>query len=141
MSQIITALLRGCSEIFFLKNTVLGCLLFIMMLLFPGIAIAGVIAVFCAYLSSLVFGLKQDFIKKPVYIYNPLLVGLSIGYLYEITPITVLFIILMSILTLIIVILLENLLVRLNLPALSLPFVISTSLVYLFDGNLPVTGE
>ncbi len=137
MIQTITALLRGCSEIFFLKNTVLGCLLFIMILFFPGLAFAGVLAVVFAYLFSFVFGLKQRFIKKPLYIYNPLLVGLSIGYLYRITPRTVLFIILMSIITLITVILLENLLARLNLPALSLPFVISTSMVYLFDGNLP----
>ncbi len=88
--------------------------------------------------------MDKEFLKSGFYTYNPLLVGLAIGYLFKITPLAIFFVIFSGILTMVITIMLSNIFsIYLKLPILSLPFAIISSIAYLAASqysNLFVTG-
>ncbi|WP_187648388.1 urea transporter [Nitrosophilus labii] len=65
------------------------------------------------------------------YIYNPLLVGMSIGFLFKLSLVTVFLIAVASVLTFLVTIVLHTLFSTYLIPILSLPFAIVSSIVYL----------
>jgi urea transporter len=98
----------------------------------PNIAGAGIIAVVSAYLFARFIGMDRSFLDSGFYTYNPLLVGLSIGYLFKLTPLTISLVVVSGIFALIFTLILAHLFsVYLKLPILSLPFAILSSVVYL----------
>ncbi len=142
MKQHLNAIFNGYSEIFFLKNYGIGLIVLAITLINPNVALAGVIAVVAAYLFARLINVDRDFLKLGFYTYNPLLVGLSIGYLFKLTPLTGLFLITGGIFTFAVTMVMYNLLATyLRLPVLSLPFVIVSTIAYLASAkyvNLPL---
>ncbi len=140
----VQAICNSYSEIFFLKNPVVGSVLFVTTLFNPNVAVAGVISVIAAYLFARFIQMDWDFLNSGFYTYNPLLVGLAIGYLFKISPLTIFFIVVAGIFTFVFTILLFNLFsYYLRLPILSLPFALVSSVTYLASSkysNLFVTG-
>ena len=142
----VSSLLHSYSEIFFLQSKLAGALLGLIMVLSGNvsIAIAGVVSVLAAYLFARFIGMRQQFIDSGFYTYNALLVGLSIGYLFAISPLSLFFIACAGVFTFLLSVMLENLCYYyLKLPALSLPFVIVSSIAYLASysySNLYVVG-
>ncbi len=138
------AVLNSYAEIFFLQGYLPGLAFFLCTFINPNIGIAGLICVLTAYLFALFLGMKDDFLSSGFYTYNPLLVGLSIGYLFKLDFLTVFFIATAGILTFIVTYSLANIFsYYFNLPVLSLPFVIVSCIAYLAASqysNLFVNG-
>ncbi|MFZ0391924.1 MAG: urea transporter [Calditrichia bacterium] len=138
------AVFHSYSEIFFLQHFAVGILLFFLTFLNPNVAAAGIISVAAAYLFSRFIHMGKVFLSSGFYTYNPLLVGLSIGYLFKLTPLTIFFVVASGILTLVLTVLMFSIFnTYLKLPILSLPFVVVSSIAYLASSrysNLFVSG-
>lgn len=144
MRQHARAICDSYSEVFFLKGPWVGLAILAVTLLNPNVAAAGMIASVAAYGFALLIHMDRTFLASGFYIYNPLLVGLSIGYLFKITPLTVFFVVTAGILTFVFTHMVHSVLwYYLRLPILSLPFVVISSVVYLASmrySNLLVTA-
>ncbi len=144
VSRYARSIINSYGEIFFLKGYLPGILLGIISFFNPNIGLCGLICVISAYLFALFIGFHREFLESGFYTYNPLLVGLSIGYLFKIQPVTIFFIASSGVLTFVLTYSLATIFSSyLALPVLSLPFVIISSLVYLAASkytNLFVTG-
>lgn len=140
MKELSHAVFRSYAEVFFLNGGLVGAALFGITLLNPRLGLAGIIAVLSAYAFARFIGLGKAFLESGVYTCNPLLVGLSIGHLFQLTPLAVFFCIAAGVLTLLVTVTLANIFsVYLRLPLLSLPFVVVSSLAYMASlryGNL-----
>ena len=132
MNKHLTAILRSYPEIFFLRGGLLGLVFLAVTLTNPTVAIAGLLAVLAAYGFAQFVGMKQQFLESGFYTYNPLLVGLSLGCLFRLTPLTGFFVASAGIITFMLTVLMADVLARyLGLPILSLPFVVVSSVAYL----------
>ncbi len=126
------SILNSYSEIFFLENYIVGGILLLCTFLNPNIGLSGIIAILSAYLFARFLNMGEAFLSSRFYTYNPLLVGLSIGYIFKITPLTVFFTITAGITTFVFSVMLYSLFYYyLKLPILSLPFVFISSTIYL----------
>lgn len=132
----VEALLDSYSEVLFLKGWRLGLAIMAITLLAPNVALSGMVAVLAAYGFARFIGMGAAFLESGFYTYNPLLVGLSLGYLFKLTPLTLFFLVAAGIAALILT---HGLFSAgwyyLRLPVLSLPFVIVSSVAYLAAGS------
>jgi urea transporter/murein DD-endopeptidase MepM/ murein hydrolase activator NlpD len=144
MKQHVTAITGGYSEIFFLNRPWMGLLIMVLTLFNPNVALAGAVAAIAAYAFAHFIHMNKAFLESGFYIYNPLLVGLSIGYLFRITPLTLFFVITAGIFAFMMTHMMYSILsYYLRLPILSVPFVMVSSLAYLAStkySNLLVTA-
>ena len=125
-------ILKAYSGIFFLPSVKTGLAIAFLTLLDPNIGLSGLLAVLSAYLFAKFLGFQKTFISLDYYIYNPLLVGLGIGFLFKLSPLTGILIVTTSILTFLLTFTLSNIFgYYLRLPVLSLPFVLVSTMVYL----------
>ncbi len=132
MRDVYTAILRAYSGIFFNPSVRFGGILLLLTFLNPNMGIAGLVSVLSAYAFARVVGFRERFLRLDYYIYNPLLVGLALGYLFRIGPLSFPFFILAGVLTFLLTYSLSNFSwYYLRLPVLSLPFVIAVLLLYL----------
>ncbi|HQU70781.1 MAG TPA: urea transporter [Calditrichia bacterium] len=132
MNQHLKAIFNSYSEVFFLKGLWTGGLLLAITFLNPNVAVAGIVAVVAAYLFANFIEMDREFLKSGFYTYNPLLVGLSIGYLFRITPLTLFLVIIAGIFTFALTHMLYSIFSYYFLmPILSLPFVMVSSVAYL----------
>ena len=97
----IAAITKSYSEVIFLNNPFFGILILLATLINPSVAAAGLLSVVAAYLFAAAINMDRDFLKSGIYTFNPLLVGLGIGFLFKMTALTVFIIIAAGILTLI----------------------------------------
>jgi urea transporter len=126
------AIYNSYAEIFFLNDYKIGAVLFLVTLINPNLGIAGLIAVLSAYLFARYLNMGEEFLTSGFYTYNPLLVGLSIGYLFKIDILTVFVTIVAGILTFIFSVINYSIFsYYFRLPILSLPFTIISSTIYL----------
>ncbi|MFC1749064.1 urea transporter [Pseudomonadota bacterium] len=144
-AQRFSPLLHSYSEIFFLQSSLAGALLAVITLVNVNVGVAGMVSVAAAYLFARFIGMSRSFLDSGFYTYNALLVGLSIGYLFALTPLSLFFIITAGIFSYLLSVMLEHLFAYyLKLPALSLPFVLISSTAYLASynySNLYVVGS
>ncbi len=123
---------KAYSGIFFLPHFRLGLALLLLTLIDTNIGLSGLLAVFAAYLFAKFLGFQRTFLSLDYYIYNPLLVGMGIGFLFKLSPLTAVLIVTASVLTFLLTFTLSNILgYYLRLPVLSLPFVLVITAVYL----------
>ncbi|HID79885.1 MAG TPA: hypothetical protein EYH48_05335 [Aquifex aeolicus] len=98
------------------------------------------IGVLSAYLFVRFLGFSKTFFSLDYYIYNPLLVGLGIGFLFKLSPLTVALVVVSSILTVLLTLTLSTIFVHyLRLPVLS---PVSGTVVEVVDGypdNPPIS--
>jgi len=139
------ALFHSYSEIFFLQSSTAGVMMAVITFSNPNVGIAGIVSVAAAYLFARFIGMSKSFLDTGFYTYNALLVGLSIGYLFVLSPLSLFFIVTAGIFSYLLSVMLEHLFdYYLKLPALSLPFVIISSIAYLASynySNLYVVGS
>lgn len=140
MKPLLHAVFRSYAEVFFLQGGIVGFLLFGITLLNLRLGIAGFVAVLAAYAFARVIGMGKVFLESGFYTCNPLLVGLSVGHLFQLNALGLFFCVAAGVLTLLITVALANVFTTyLRLPLLSLPFVVVSSLVYMASlryGNL-----
>ena len=133
----IQSVLRGYSTLFFIEGVWSGAVIVGLSFLRPSMAIMGIVAVAVAYITAVFIGQKEIFFKSHACIYNPLLVGLSIGAHTKPTPTLLLWTVLAGILTEFVVVLITHLLwTRHSFPILSLPFVMVSTLVHIANPTL-----
>jgi len=144
LRKYLLTIINSYSETVFLSGFVPGTVLLLCTFINPNVGLSGLICVFSAYLFGAFMGMKREFLKTGFYTYNPLLVGLSLGYLFQINLLTVFYLVTAGILTLVLTLALSSMLFRgFKLPPLSVPFVMVSSLCYLAArsySNLYVTG-
>lgn len=132
------------AEILFVPGSLTGLALLAATFFNPNVAIAGLIAVIATYLFARLINMDRSMIGAGYCVYNPLLVGMSIGYLFKITPLTIFMVAAAGVLTLVITVMLANhFTTYFKLPILSLPFAIVSSVTYLASSRyagLFVTG-
>lgn len=126
------ALFASYAEIFFLPGGWLGVLFCAITMLRPNIGISGAIAVLAAYAFARLVGMEKTFLESGFYTRNPLLVGLSIGYVYQLSPLSVFFVVAAGVTTFLVTVSLAHVFMTyLRLPVLGVPFVIVSSIAYL----------
>lgn len=132
MKRHLKAIFNSYSEIFFLRQMWIGVLLFAATLFNPNLALSGIISAMAAYLFARFINMGKDYLDLGFYTYNPLLVGLSIGYLFRISPLTIFLLIIAGIATFILTAMMFNIFwTYFKLPVLSLPFALMSSAIYL----------
>ncbi len=130
------AIFNSYSEILFLNDYKVGLILFLSTFVNLNLAIAGLISVLSAYLFAKYLNMGKEFLNTGFYTYNPLLVGLSIGFLFKIDVLTIFFTITAGILTFIFSVMVYSVFsYYLKIPILSLPFTIISSTIYLAVAN------
>ena len=132
MKAHLKALFCSYANVFFLADVAPGAVIFAATLVHPEVALAGVIAIAAAYGFARLVRMEKPFLESGYFTYNPLLVGLSLGYLFKLTALTVFFIASAGVLTFLATVFMANVFqTYLRLPILSLPFVVVSSIAYL----------
>ncbi|MEK7432967.1 MAG: urea transporter [Cyanobacteriota bacterium] len=124
MKQYLKAIFESYPELFFLRGYKKGIIIFLMTFSNYNVGLAGLLCVTAVYIFARLINFDKEYLNSGFYTYNPLLVGFSIGYIFEITPLSIFFIISAGILSFILTIMLSNIFYFFfRLPILSLPFV------------------
>ena len=125
-------ILRSYSAVLFNSSVKGGALLLLLTFLNPNLGVGGFTAVVSAYAFARLVGFKDEFLRLDYYIYNPLLVGLSLGYLFKVSFLSLFFFAIAGVLSFLLTYTLSSLFsYYLKLPVLSVPFVVASSLLYL----------
>jgi len=138
------SLFNSYSDIFFIKGVVSGLIILAITLINYNAGVSGILSIIAAYSVARLLGYQTTFLSTGYFTYNALLVGLAIGYMFEISVLSVLMIIIAGSLTMIITIVTAQVFYQLfGLQILSVPFIIVSILVYLSSAsftNLYVAG-
>jgi len=132
----VAAVLNSYSEVLFLRGWGVGAAVLAVTAVAPNVAVAGMVAVLAAYAFARLIEMEPAFLESGFYTYNPLLVGLSLGYLFRLTPLTLFFVVTAGIAAFVLTHALFSAVWHyLRLPVLSLPFVLVSSAAYLAAGS------
>ncbi len=126
---ILKGLIRSYSQIFFSTDYFFAIVLLLITFIDPSIGIAGLVSALVAVGISYLIDLDRETIAKGYYGFNALLIGLGIGFYYDISITYLLLVAIAGFLTLLVNITLQGVLGKYYLPFLSLPFVICMWLV------------
>jgi len=119
------------SAIFFLTNWKIGVILFIISFILPSVGFFGLIAIIFTILFAELIGLREEYLKYGFYLYNSLLVGMGVGYFFDISFSTLFLTIILSIITFLFSFSLNKFFSWFYVPILSLPFAITSMIFYL----------
>jgi len=119
------------ASILFLRDIKAGIVLFLLSFLLPSVGVLGVVALLSTILFAEFIKIRDEYLKYGFYLYNSLLVGMGIGYFFDISLYTILLTSMLSILTFLFSFALNRVLIKYNLPILSLPFAIVSMIFYL----------
>ena len=140
----IAAILNSYSEVFFIQGKLSGLILLAIGLINYNTALAGLFSVAVAYTFAYFIGFNKSYLNSGYYTYNPLLAGFAIGYIFQLSWLTLGIIAIASVLAFVLTVFLSNIFyLYLRLQILSIPFVIVSSLVYLAGSrftNIYVSG-
>ena len=128
---LIKEILKPYSAILFLNNRVAGVLILAITFLNPSVALSGLIAVLTTVLFAKLIEIKDHYLEYGFYIYNSLLVGMGIGYIFEVSFKSIVLIAVASAFAFMFSFMLNRLFSLYKIPILSLPFSIVTMFVYL----------
>lgn len=131
MKSLIYTMLKPYSAILFLQSRVIGFLLLLITFINPSVALSGIVAITFALLFAHLLGIKEDFLAHGFYIYNSLLVGMGVGYIYEPTLLSLSLVAIVSSFTFLLSFMTNRLFSVYQIPILSLPFSIVTMFLYL----------
>ena len=131
MKNLLYSAIKPYSAILFINDRVVAFLLLCITFLNPNVAISGIVAILAALAFATFIGFKEEFLSQGFYIYNSLLSGMGIGYLFLFNLQTAFLIIIASIFTFILSFFFNRLFSVYKIPILSLPFSIVTMFIYL----------
>jgi urea transporter len=123
--------IKPYSALLFLNNKYLGLALLAITFLNPSVAISGLFAVFFTILFAEFIEFKDAYLIQGFYIYNSLLTGMGIGFIFYPSFVSIALIAISSIFTFMLSFMLNRLFSVYKIPILSLPFSIVTMFVYL----------
>lgn len=122
---ILPAVLNSYSVIFFFNNKLLACVLMLVTFFNFFAGLSGLIAVLIAVLIAYAMDLDRLQLKKGLFSFNALLLGIGMGTFFDASPVFFSLLALAALLTLILTATLGGWLNKYNLPVLSIPFVFS----------------
>lgn len=128
---LITSILKPYSSLLFLNNKYVGLLLILITFTNPSVAISGLFGVLFTILFAELIEFKESYLAQGFYIYNSLLVGMGIGFLFTPSLISIALIAMASAFTFMLSFMLNRLFSAYKIPILSLPFSIVTMFIYL----------
>lgn len=132
----ILALLNTYSGVLLVRSPVLGAAMLVVTFLHPSVAAGGLAGLAAACLFARFLRLDPAASQAGSHIYNALLTGLMVGYLFQITPLSLFLAALAGLMAAILALSMNGVLTRyLNLPTLSLPFAMVSMLVWLGAGR------
>jgi len=123
--------IKPYSSLLFFNHKIVGILLLCITFIDPSVAISGIVAIICTIIFAHFIEVEESYLTQGFYIYNSLLVGMGIGYIYTFSLTTLVLIGTASILTFIVSFILNRLFSTLHIPILSLPFSLISSAIYL----------
>jgi len=126
-----TLIFRSYSALIFLNNEIAGAILFALSFLIPSVGISGLFAVFITIIFAELLTLREEVLENGFYLYNSLLVGMGIGYIFSPTYLSFFLIFILSSFTFLLSFVLYKLFLAYKIPILSLPFSIVTIIAYL----------
>ena len=141
ISTFFQGVLRSYSQIFFSESYWFAIPLVIVSFLDISAGFSGLLSVLTANLAASLLKFDKLTSIKGFYGFNSLLVGLGLGYYYELTIIIIVIAIFSGFLTLLFTIALQGILGKYYLPYLSIPFVFSFWIVLSAGGMLNGTEE
>jgi urea transporter len=141
ISTFFQGVLRSYSQIFFSESCWFAIPLVVVSFFDISAGFSGLLSVMTANLAASLLKFDKFSTSKGFYGFNSLLVGLGLGYFYELTLIMVVIAIFSGFLTLLITITLMGILGKYYLPYLSIPFVFSIWIVLSAGGMLSGTED
>jgi urea transporter len=122
INTILKASLYSYSQVFFSDNKLFAVILLLVSFIDPGAGLAGFASALVTNVVAYELGFNRSEIKKGLYGFNSLLVGLGIGYYFELSFELYIIVFIASILTLFFVTFLKGIFQKYGLPYLSFPF-------------------
>jgi urea transporter len=119
------------AELVFSSGWMLGALIILLTFCNPNIAAACFTSLFALMLFIVILGINFDDIAHGHYFFNPILVGMSIGAIFEFSPTLIIIICISTIMTFLLTLLLVRMFGAYGVPVLSLPFAIISTGFYL----------
>lgn len=124
------------ANLVFVKNKIVGFLLFSATFFNINIAFQGLIALAVSIAFARFIGIKKDDPVNKLFSYNVLITGFAVGFLFKVTGLSVLLTIGISIFTVLLTYTLSSIFYNyLKLPILNIPFTISATVIYLASGK------
>ncbi len=130
-TKIIENVLKPYSSLLFLNNKFAGLALLVITFINPSVAVSGVVGVIFTILFTKFLELEDSYLSQGFYIYNSLLVGMGIGFIFTPSLISIALIGIASIFTFMLSFMLNRVFSVYKIPILSLPFSIVTMFIYL----------
>ena len=127
----IKLLFKPYISILFLRDVKAGIVLFFLSFLLPSVGILGLVAIIATILFAEIVGVREYYLKYGFYLYNSLLVGMGVGYFFDVSVLTIVLTSILSILTFLISFGLNRVFINYSLPILSFPFAFVSMLFYL----------
>lgn len=130
--QLLQAICAATAEILFLRGVGTGGLLLTAMLLQPGVLVMGLTGVLAAVVFAKIAQLGQSYLERGPFLFNPLLAGLGVGYLFQLGAPSLFLAAAAGVLAFILTWTLSHVFrTFLFLPVLSLPFICVSWIVHL----------
>jgi urea transporter len=123
--------IKPYAALLFLNNKYAGLVLLLITFLNPSVAISGIFAVIFTILFAEFLEFKDSYLTQGFYVYNSLLTGMGVGFIFEPSFISVALIAISAIFTFMLSFMLNRLFSVYKIPILSLPFSIVTMFIYL----------
>ena len=127
----IKILLKPYISILFLDDVKAGAILLLLSLLLPSVGILGFVALISTILFAELINVREEYLKYGFYLYNSLLVGMGVGYYFEVSILTILLTMILAVFTFLISFGLNRVLLKYALPILSFPFALVSMIFYL----------
>ncbi|MDQ1339135.1 MAG: hypothetical protein QG567_285, partial [Campylobacterota bacterium] len=122
---------KSYANILFLENKYVGVALIFITFINPSVAISGILALIATVLFAELVDLRSEYLGQGFYLYNSILVGMGVGFLFEPSVLSVVFIAILSSFTFLFSYMLNRLFYIYKIPILSLPFSVVTIFAYL----------
>jgi len=131
MLKKIGILLKPYSALLFLDNKIIGFILLVITFINPSIAISGLFALISTIIFAEFISLREEYLENGFYLYNSLLVGMGIGFLFSPTLLSLFLILVLSVFTFLLSFVMNRVFAVYKIPILSLPFSLVTIVAYL----------
>ena len=118
-------------SIIFLRDVKAGVILFLLSFLLPSVGILGIVAIIATILFAEIVGVREHYLKYGFYLYNSLLVGMGVGYFFDVSLLSIILTSILAILTFLISFGLNRIFINYSLPILSFPFAFVSMIFYL----------
>ncbi len=124
-------LLKPYISILFLRDIKAAFILFFLSFLLPSVGILGLVALITTVLFAEFISLRDEYLKYGFYLYNSLLVGMGVGYYFDVSFLTIVLTSMLSISTFLLSFGLNRAFLMFGLPILSFPFAFVSMFFYL----------